>query len=163
MLHIPLKPHLILQLLHHIKNDGASFIMHKSGKQPVFKIGQVQGGKFFTAFKTVFVNTAFVITEKGTGHSVHDHRDVGFVRDNEAQSAMIKLDENEVIDLIVPSILHRGIVKSTSVLYDAEDFFAFACQHTTLATRRPEHAVLIRTTRENADYLPGVELPGPMT
>ena len=32
-------------------------------------------------------------------------------------------------------------------------------QHTTLATRRPEHAVLIRNTRENADYLPGVVLP----
>lgn len=48
--------------------------MHKSGKEPVFKIWQVQGGKFFAAFKTVFVNAAFVIAEKRTGHTVHDHK-----------------------------------------------------------------------------------------
>lgn len=34
---------------------------------------QVQGRKFFAAFKTVLVHTAFVITEKRAGHSVHDH------------------------------------------------------------------------------------------
>jgi glycerol-3-phosphate dehydrogenase (NAD(P)+) len=32
-------------------------------------------------------------------------------------------------------------------------------QHTTLVTRRPEHAVTLRATRENPDYLPGVALP----
>ena len=32
-------------------------------------------------------------------------------------------------------------------------------QHTTLVTRRPEHAAAIRTSRENRDYLPGLALP----
>ena len=32
-------------------------------------------------------------------------------------------------------------------------------QQTTLVTRRPEHAELVRTARENRDYLPGVRLP----
>ena len=32
-------------------------------------------------------------------------------------------------------------------------------QHTTLVTRRPEHAAQIRSTRENHDYLPGLILP----
>ena len=32
-------------------------------------------------------------------------------------------------------------------------------QHTTLVTRRPEHAAALRAVRENCDYLPGVPLP----
>ncbi|HKB57458.1 MAG TPA: NAD(P)H-dependent glycerol-3-phosphate dehydrogenase [Lacunisphaera sp.] len=32
-------------------------------------------------------------------------------------------------------------------------------QQTTFVTRRPEHAELVRTARENQDYLPGVRLP----
>ncbi|MEO6993083.1 MAG: NAD(P)H-dependent glycerol-3-phosphate dehydrogenase [Lacunisphaera sp.] len=32
-------------------------------------------------------------------------------------------------------------------------------QHTTLVTRRPEHATALRATRENPDYLPGLTLP----
>ena len=32
-------------------------------------------------------------------------------------------------------------------------------QQTTLVTRRPEHAELVRAARENRDYLPGVRLP----
>ena len=32
-------------------------------------------------------------------------------------------------------------------------------QHTTLVTRRPEHAAALRTTRENSDYLPGFTIP----
>jgi len=32
-------------------------------------------------------------------------------------------------------------------------------QHTTLVTRRPEHAVALRAARENCDYLPGIPLP----
>lgn len=34
---------------------------------------QVQGGKLFAAFKTVFIHTAFIIAEKRAGHAVHDH------------------------------------------------------------------------------------------
>lgn len=34
---------------------------------------QVQGRKFFTAFKTVFIHAAFIIAQKGAGHTVHDH------------------------------------------------------------------------------------------
>jgi glycerol-3-phosphate dehydrogenase (NAD(P)+) len=32
-------------------------------------------------------------------------------------------------------------------------------QHTTLVTRRPEHAEAVRAERENRDYLPGITLP----
>jgi glycerol-3-phosphate dehydrogenase (NAD(P)+) len=32
-------------------------------------------------------------------------------------------------------------------------------QHTTLVTRRPEHAVTMQLTGENRDYLPGIKLP----
>jgi glycerol-3-phosphate dehydrogenase (NAD(P)+) len=32
-------------------------------------------------------------------------------------------------------------------------------QHTTLVTRRPEHAGALRAARENQDYLPGIKLP----
>lgn len=32
-------------------------------------------------------------------------------------------------------------------------------QHTTLVTRRPEHAKVLRADRENRDYLPGIKLP----
>ncbi len=32
-------------------------------------------------------------------------------------------------------------------------------QHTTLVTRRPEHAESLRSARENRDYLPGIQLP----
>lgn len=35
-------------------------------------------------------------------------------------------------------------------------------QHTTLVTRRPEHAEAIRAARENPDYLPGIPLPPPL-
>jgi glycerol-3-phosphate dehydrogenase (NAD(P)+) len=36
-------------------------------------------------------------------------------------------------------------------------------QHTTLVTRRSEHAEALRTDRENRDYLPGVPLPAALT
>jgi len=36
-------------------------------------------------------------------------------------------------------------------------------QHTTLVTRRSEHAEALRTDRENRDYLPGVTLPAALT
>jgi hypothetical protein len=48
--------------------------VHKSGKEPVFEMRQVQGGKFFAAFKTVFIHTAFVIAEERAGHAIHDHK-----------------------------------------------------------------------------------------
>ena len=35
-------------------------------------------------------------------------------------------------------------------------------QHTTLVTRRPEHAEALRADRENRDYLPGIGLPEPL-
>ncbi len=35
-------------------------------------------------------------------------------------------------------------------------------QHTTLVTRRPEHATQVRADRENRDYLPGIPLPDPL-
>ena len=35
-------------------------------------------------------------------------------------------------------------------------------QHTTLVTRRPEHAAALRAARENCDYLPGIRLPDPL-
>lgn len=47
--------------------------MHKCGEEPVFEMWQVQGGKLFAAFKPVFIHTAFIIAEKGAGHTVHDH------------------------------------------------------------------------------------------
>lgn len=36
-------------------------------------------------------------------------------------------------------------------------------QHTTLVTRRPEHAAALRATRENPDYLPGLTIPEAVT
>lgn len=47
--------------------------MHKSGEEPAFKIRQMQGGEFFAAFKTMLVNTTFIIAQKRAGHAVHDH------------------------------------------------------------------------------------------
>lgn len=67
------KPHFLFQLFHHIKNNGASLIMHKGGKEPVFEMGKVKGRKFFATLKAVFIHTAFIITEEGAGHAVHDH------------------------------------------------------------------------------------------
>lgn len=67
------KPHFLFQLFHYIKNNGAALIVHKSGKEPVFEVGKVQGRKLFAAFKTMFIHAAFIITEKGAGHAVHDH------------------------------------------------------------------------------------------
>lgn len=72
----PLERHFIFQLLHHIKDDGASFIVHECGEQPLFEMRQVHGRELFAALKTVFIHTAFPIDQKGTGHAVHDHKPI---------------------------------------------------------------------------------------
>jgi hypothetical protein len=50
--------------------------MHESGEKAPLEIRQVQGGKFFAALKPVLINRAFIVTQKMTGHPVHDHQPI---------------------------------------------------------------------------------------
>lgn len=68
-----LKMQCLFHLLHYIKDDGATVIMHKSGEHSFFEPWQMQGRKFFAALKPVFVNSTFIICKKMAGNRIQDH------------------------------------------------------------------------------------------
>ncbi len=91
--------------------------MHECGKQPVLKIGQVQGRKFFASFKTMFVHSAFVIAQKMTGHAVHDHEAVASFFEIFFIKCFSRLAEmrGKIICLIVRNKYHQAFAAIAAI------------------------------------------------
>ena len=74
LLCIAIKTDNIFQLFHHIKNDRAALVVHKSGEEAVAETGYMQGRKLPAAGKAVFIYSATVVGQKMAGHTVDHHQ-----------------------------------------------------------------------------------------